>query len=98
MYLKRYKGKVKYWMTFNEINNQAELTAMGAHHLAQEGAVLVKRRAMILNTLMFHTIVPSMHHQLVASALAVKAAHEIDPDAKVGCMIGMATMGLSSNL
>ena len=37
----RYKGKVKYWMTFNEINNQAEFVRMGAHHLVQEGAALV---------------------------------------------------------
>ena len=31
----------------------------------------------------------SAHHELVASALAVKAAHEINPDLQVGCMIGM---------
>ncbi|MDM8195981.1 6-phospho-beta-glucosidase [Massilimicrobiota sp. An142] len=80
----RYKGKVKYWMTFNEINNQAELISMGAHHLAQEGAVLVKEGDDIE-----YMMYKSAHHELVASALAVKAAHEIDPDAKVGCMIGM---------
>lgn len=28
-----------------------------------------------------------LHHQFVASALAVKAGHEIDPDCKIGCMI-----------
>ena len=28
-----------------------------------------------------------MHHQLVASALAVKMAHEIDPENKMGCML-----------
>lgn len=28
-----------------------------------------------------------LHHQMVASALAVKAAHEIDPNISVGCMI-----------
>ena len=32
----RYKGKVKYWMTFNEINNQAEWRHMGAHHMVQD--------------------------------------------------------------
>ncbi|WP_304744285.1 family 1 glycosylhydrolase, partial [Dubosiella newyorkensis] len=30
----RYKGKVKYWMTFNEINNQTDWTS--AHHLIQD--------------------------------------------------------------
>ena len=29
----------------------------------------------------------ALHHQFVASALAVQAAHEIDPENKVGCMI-----------
>jgi 6-phospho-beta-glucosidase len=31
------------------------------------------------------------HNQLVASALAVKACHEIIPDAKIGCMVAAAT-------
>ncbi|MBQ0064778.1 MAG: 6-phospho-beta-glucosidase [Firmicutes bacterium] len=80
----RYKGKVKYWMTFNEINNQAEWRAMGAHHMVQEGAVLVNEGD-DMEAMMYE----SAHNELVASALAVKAAHEIDPDAMVGCMIGM---------
>ena len=82
--VKRYKGKVKYWMTFNEINNQAEWRKMGAHHLIQEGAVLVKPGDDI-EYLMYK----SAHHELVASAKAIKACHEIDPDAMMGCMIGM---------
>jgi len=32
-----------------------------------------------------------LHHQLVASALAVKAGHEIDPDYQIGCMIAYLT-------
>ena len=78
---KRYKNKVKYWMTFNEINNQADPTQ---HNLIQEGAVLLKEGD-DAEYLMYL----SAHHELVASALAVKAAHEINPDLKVGCMIGM---------
>ena len=35
----RYKDQVKYWMTFNEINNQADVNQ---HNLIQEGAVLLK--------------------------------------------------------
>ena len=54
----RYKGRVKYWLTFNEINMLTE----------PFGAV-------------------AMHHQLVASALAVRMAHEIDPENKLGCML-----------
>ena len=78
---KRYKNKVKYWMTFNEINNQADVTQ---HNLIQEGAVLLKEGD-DAEYLMYL----SAHHELVASALAVKAAHEINPDLQVGCMIGM---------
>ena len=77
----RYKDKVKYWMTFNEINNQADATQ---HNLIQEGAVLLQEGD-DAEYLMYL----SAHHELVASALAVKAAHEINPDLQVGCMIGM---------
>ena len=33
-----------------------------------------------------------MHHQFVASALATKILHEINPDVKVGCMITKRTV------
>ena len=77
----RYKNKVKYWMTFNEINNQADVSQ---HNLIQEGAVLLKK-----DDDAEYLMYLSAHHELVASALAVKAAHEINPDLQVGCMIGM---------
>ena len=80
----RYKGKVKYWMTFNEINNQAEWHEMGAHHMVQEGAVLVKP-----GDDMEYMMYKSAHHELVASAKAIAACHKIDPNAMMGCMIGM---------
>lgn len=77
----RYKDKVKYWMTFNEINNQADVNA---HNLMQEGAVLLKEGD-DAEYLMYL----SAHHELVASALAVKAGHEINKNFMIGCMIGM---------
>ena len=77
----RYKDKVKYWMTFNEINNQADPTP---HHLVQEGAILAKEGE-DLEYVMYQ----SAHYELVASALAVKAGHEINPDFQIGCMIAM---------
>ena len=75
----RYQHKVKYWMTFNEINNQADATQ---HNLIQEGAVLLQEGD-DAEYLMYL----SAHHELVASALAVKAAHEINPDFMIGMMI-----------
>ena len=81
----RYKGKVKYWLTFNEINSA--VAPMGA--LLNQG---------ILNDLenptefMNQPDLPQqrfqgLHHMFVASALAVKMAHEIDPEYKVGNMM-----------
>ncbi|WP_304751833.1 6-phospho-beta-glucosidase [Dubosiella newyorkensis] len=76
----RYKGKVKYWMTFNEINNQTDWTS--AHHLIQDSGILVKEGDN-QEQLMYQAAI----NELVASARSVKAAHEIDPDMMVGCMI-----------
>lgn len=71
----RYNGKVKYWMTFNEINMLLHLPFIGAGIVFEDGEdkQQVKYQA--------------THHQLVASAKAVKAAHAINPDLQVGCML-----------
>lgn len=71
----RYKGKVKYWLTFNEINSVIHFPLMGA------GILTPKEK------LTKQDLYQAAHHELVASALAVKLAHEIIPDAKVGCMV-----------
>lgn len=72
---KRYKGLVKYWLTFNEINMILHAPFMGAGLYFEPGDNVeeIKYQA--------------AHHELVASALATKIAHEIDPDNKVGCML-----------
>lgn len=71
----RYKDLVKYWITFNEINMLLHMSFMGAGIVfdENENKEQVKYRA--------------AHHELLASALAVKLAHEIMPDCKVGCML-----------
>lgn len=71
----RYKGKVKYWLTFNEINSVIHFPLMGAGILTPK------------EELTKQDVYQAAHHELVASALAVKLAHEIMPDAKVGCMV-----------
>ncbi|BDR57750.1 6-phospho-beta-glucosidase [Xylocopilactobacillus apicola] len=74
---KRYKGIVKYWITFNEINMLLHIPFLGAgmdvSGLDENDALQKKYQA--------------AHHQLVASAKAVKMAHTIDPDCQVGCML-----------
>lgn len=85
---KRYKGKVKYWLTFNEIN--AGTMPMGGFlslGILNEGTTDFTNQ--VDNPkLRFQ----GLHHQFVASAMAVKAGHEIDPDCKIGCMICHITM------
>lgn len=71
----RYKGKVKYWLTFNEINMILHAPFMGAGLYFEEGENEEQVKYQ------------SAHHELVASALATKIAHEVDPDNKVGCML-----------
>ncbi|MEG0545425.1 MAG: family 1 glycosylhydrolase, partial [Carnobacterium sp.] len=77
-----YKDKVKYWMTFNEINNQANynedfapFTNSGIAYQPGENREKIMYQA--------------AHYELVASALAVKIGHEINPDFQIGCMIAM---------
>lgn len=71
----RYKGKVKYWLTFNEINSILHAPFMSGGISAPA------------DTLTEQDLYQAAHHELVASALATKIAHEIMPDAKIGCMI-----------
>lgn len=62
-----FDGLVKYWLTFNEINIMLHSPFSGAGLVFEEGENQdqVKYQA--------------AHHQLVASALATKIAHEVNP-------------------
>ena len=66
---------MKYWLTFNEINIMLHSPYSGAGLVFEEGEnrEQVKYQA--------------AHHELVASALATKIAHEINPQNQVGCML-----------
>jgi len=72
---KRYKDKVKYWLTFNEINVMASSPFMCGGILS--GDFENEKQAAF----------QGIHHQFVASARAVKACHKIIPAGKVGCML-----------
>ena len=71
----RYQDKVKFWLTFNEINMILHLPFMGAGLVFEEGEN--KEAVEYL----------AAHNELVASAWATKIAHEIDPEVKIGCML-----------
>ena len=68
----RYQHKVKLWLTFNEINMSLHAPMTGV------GLPETSSKAEVYQ---------AIHHQLVASALAVKACHEMIPDAKIGNML-----------
>ncbi|MGT8857674.1 glycoside hydrolase family 1 protein [Enterobacter sp. 186315] len=68
----RYKEKVKLWLTFNEINMSLHAPLTGVG---------------LPETSSKGEVYQAIHHQLVASALAVKACHEIIPDSKIGNML-----------
>ncbi|QJF24277.1 glycoside hydrolase family 1 protein [Mammaliicoccus vitulinus] len=71
----RYKGLVKYWMTFNEINiiNISPFTGGGIISDQLDNPKAASYQA--------------LHHQLLASSLATKALREIDDNAQIGCML-----------
>ncbi|MRI82319.1 family 1 glycosylhydrolase [Aerococcaceae bacterium DSM 109653] len=70
----RYQNKVKYWLTFNEVNSIISAPANGAIFEDEIEVSLADKWQ-------------AAHHQLVASALATKIAKEINPDMQVGCMV-----------
>lgn len=74
----RYKDKVKYWMTFNEINHAHTLPLIAA-------AIVVKEDENKLQD-----IYQASHNMLVASAKAVIMGHEINKDFKIGCMLSLS--------
>ena len=87
----RYKGKVKYWLTFNEVN------AMLRNPFVAGGLLTIDHPSDPSNPLASITqkdIWQGYYNILVANAWTVKLGHEIDPDALVGNMMtasGVAT-------
>ena len=88
---KEYKGEVRYWLTFNEIN----LLLMGAYGNINGGGILPEGKVVAVGTAVKvdegwdipQRRYTALHNQLVASAQAVQLAHRIDPENQVGCML-----------
>ena len=72
---KRYANKVRYWITFNEINMILHMPFMSAGIILNENdnEMAIKYNA--------------AHYEIIASAKAVKLAHQIMPNCMVGCML-----------
>lgn len=81
----RYQTKVKYWLTFNEVNSIISAPANGAIFPEEMEVTLADKWQ-------------AAHNQLVASAAATKIAKEINPAMQVGCMvISMPTYPMTPN-
>ena len=78
--MKRYKDKVKYWMTFNEINNQT-ITTNPIYAFTNSG--ILYKEDENKEEVMFQ----AAHYEFVASAKVVKMGHEINPNFRIGCMV-----------
>ena len=79
---RRYKDKVKFWMTFNEINNQRNVNLPWAA-FTNSGVVYKDgedRQAVLYQV---------AHHEFLASAKAVIEGRKVSPDFKIGCMLAM---------
>lgn len=76
----RYKDKVTHWMTFNEINNQAD---------GQEDLHVWTNSAMILKETdnKEEVVFQAAMNELIASAYAVREGKKINPNFKIGCMM-----------
>lgn len=70
----RYHKKVKYWIVFNQINSLG-----GWGEFSSLGLMEGYNQS---------DVYLAVHHQFVASAMATKIAHEIDPSLQIGLMTG----------
>lgn len=80
---KRYKDKVKYWMTFNEINNQRDVDTP---FTAFTNSGVLYQPGEDRHEVLYQVA----HHEFLASAKAVIEGHKINPDFQIGCMMAMS--------
>lgn len=77
---KRYKDKIKYWMTFNEINNMRRIAGAAGAIFLNEG----EHREQV--------VYQASHNMFVAHSLAVKLCRDICPDSKIGSMFSLSNV------
>ena len=84
----RYKNKVKYWLTFNEINfaciPMGNLEVLGIYHEKTKDYTEPYDN--------LQDRYQALHHVFLASAKAVRVGHKINKNFKIGCMIAHVTL------
>ena len=78
--LDRYQNKVKYWMTFNEINNQM-VVENDIFAFTNSGIVFSEGEDRL------KIIYQAIHYQFVASALVTEYAHTLNSNIQMGCCV-----------
>lgn len=86
----RYKGKIKYYLSFNEINALLRIPFAGGGMLNIHPTDTSKPNADLTD----ERIYQASHHLFVANAETVKLCHEIDPEAKLGCMLALSSIAV----
>ena len=76
----RYKGKVRYWITFNEINNAVSFPFWAIGLDLRE------------STHPMQDLYQALHHLFIANARSIRALRGIDPAAKIGDMTSVSTI------
>lgn len=77
---RRYQDKVKYWLLFNEINNQTD-TSRPIYAFSNSAILFAEGENREQVTWQ------AVHHELVAGAKAVKLGRAINPEFQFGCMM-----------
>lgn len=77
----RWGSTVRWWLTWNEINNQFN-TANDLYSWTNSAVRFSEQEDPE------RALYQASHYEFVAGALAVAAAHEIDPGLRVGCCVG----------
>lgn len=77
----RYKNKVKFWITFNEINN--------VHTMPYAASAIRTDMAKDIDESLKMRYQAS-HNMFVANSIAVKLCHEIIPESQIGCMLSFS--------
>ncbi|MGR6981758.1 glycoside hydrolase family 1 protein [Testudinibacter sp. P27/CKL/0425] len=75
-----FKDQVKYWLTFNEINNMRRMPGAAGGIFFAEGENQQQ------------VVYQASHNMFVAHSLAVKLCRELCPDAKIGCMLSLSNV------
>ncbi|KFI77275.1 6-phospho-beta-glucosidase [Bifidobacterium mongoliense] len=83
--MRRYHDSVRYWLTFNEVNNQ---TNTSNPIFAYTNSGLIPDPEMSEHERR-QRMWQSVHNEFVASAKVVELGHEINPDFEIGCMLAI---------